>query len=253
MGDQTWERDAELAGQIDRGDKSYVAMLAARCVEETVRGARGRGRSEFSDQKTSCLRFAEHSRISDKTVSAYLRTWDAMARDGVVPTRDELLPGVDVADLPDRDTWNKWYREANPAPENRHRPHPVPSKPRPEIPGRPHPRPHPPAGAARPNLHDERIIQNATREQETQRLANELHQVPRDLESKALETLTQRALDQGSAIGGSIGDLYQSVIGSALDINGNINPRRAYARHLNMLTELGTAINSIVKDAHREH
>ncbi|MBN9734495.1 MULTISPECIES: hypothetical protein [unclassified Pseudonocardia] len=115
-----WERDAERAGQIDRGDKSYVAMLAARCVEEGAGQTSGLINStvakNFATGKVSCREFARRSGISDPTVAAYLRTWDALAADGWVPSRDSLNPGdEDVADLPDRETWNKYYRAANPA------------------------------------------------------------------------------------------------------------------------------------------
>lgn len=105
-----WKTDAALAGQLERGAKVHLTMLIARCVEP----GKGQGRRNVSEksEKSSAKGFADHSGISDKTVTAYLKTWDAMAADGIVPSREELMPGVDV-DLPDQAKWLGYYREAN--------------------------------------------------------------------------------------------------------------------------------------------
>lgn len=106
----TWENDAKLAGQLDRNHKAYLALLCARCVQ--VKTGRGRAKnSELSENKASAVQFAKVAGISDKTVTAYLRVWDAMAKAAVVPARADLMPGVDV-ELPDVATWTKYYRQA---------------------------------------------------------------------------------------------------------------------------------------------
>lgn len=67
-----------------------LAMLAARCVEPDA-GNPNRPRGEFSPRgKVSLRTFAERSGIDHKTVAAYLRTWDALAADGWVPSRDSM-------------------------------------------------------------------------------------------------------------------------------------------------------------------
>ncbi|MFJ7275342.1 hypothetical protein [Kitasatospora sp. NPDC098663] len=47
------------------------------------------------------------------TVNNYLATWDLLAEAGHVPSRDQLVPGVDV-DLPTAATWKEFYRRAHP-------------------------------------------------------------------------------------------------------------------------------------------
>src|SRR5690606_14805095 len=104
----TWQEDAELAGTLYRKSKVYTAMLIARCVEPK-QGARTDLRNS---PKVPASTFAKHSDITDKTVTAYLKAWDAMATAGLVPSRDELTPGTDV-DLPDTKQWKYYYGEAN--------------------------------------------------------------------------------------------------------------------------------------------
>jgi hypothetical protein len=109
----TWEQDAKLFGTLETNAKPYLAMLCARSVQPSKRGQVGRGRSENSDLKTTAARFAKVAGISDKTITAYIRVWDAMAKDEVVPGRSDLAPGVDT-ELPDAATWRKFYRLVNP-------------------------------------------------------------------------------------------------------------------------------------------
>jgi hypothetical protein len=107
-----WETDAKLFGQLETNHKPYLAMLCARSVQPSKRGQVGRGRSENSDQKTTAARFAKAASITDKTVAAYIKVWDAMAKDGVVIARADLVPGVDV-ELPDAVTWRRYYRQVH--------------------------------------------------------------------------------------------------------------------------------------------
>jgi hypothetical protein len=109
-----WKSDAVLAGQLDRGHKVYLSLLIARCVQP--RSGQGRRNLSENSEKSSAKGFADHAGMSDKTVTAYLKTWDAMAKDGIVPPRVELSPGVDV-DLPDQAKWSGYYREVNPKPK----------------------------------------------------------------------------------------------------------------------------------------
>ncbi|MFF4922926.1 MULTISPECIES: hypothetical protein [unclassified Kitasatospora] len=105
----TWEKDAELFGKA--GNKAFLAMLAARCVESgTGQGARG-PRPEMA--KVSAREFAKAAGKVHTTVAKYLSTWDLLAEAGHVPPREELAPGVDV-DLPAAKTWTEFYRKANP-------------------------------------------------------------------------------------------------------------------------------------------
>ena len=78
--------------QLKRGSKVYLTLLIARCVEPD-NGSRSRPRGEFSPRKTSARGLAEHANIDHKTVTAYLSTWDAMAADGLAPSREDLEPG----------------------------------------------------------------------------------------------------------------------------------------------------------------
>src|SRR5690606_1578459 len=123
----TWQTDAELAGTLYKKAKPYTAMLIARCVEPDHGSGK---RPEMDTSKTSQRSFADHAGIAPTTVGKYLRTWDAMATAGLVPTRGELTPGTDV-DLPDMKQWKDYYREANPTkskPEKDNAPLPKPDQ-----------------------------------------------------------------------------------------------------------------------------
>lgn len=62
-------------------------MLVARCVVEVGAGTR----TDLGKiTKVSAKQFGDHAGISHKTVTAYLKTWDAMAQDGIVPPRGYL-------------------------------------------------------------------------------------------------------------------------------------------------------------------
>ncbi|MFI2609645.1 hypothetical protein [Kitasatospora sp. NPDC018619] len=113
-----WEMDAELFGKA--GSKAFLAMLAARCVEEKLSGERT-DLVQMDEVKASAAQFAKTSGKGVNTVKRYLAAWDLLAEAGHVPPRDELAPGVDV-DLPDSKTWTEFYRKANP-------PKPKPEKP----------------------------------------------------------------------------------------------------------------------------
>ncbi|MFJ6622352.1 hypothetical protein ACIQOW_32820 [Kitasatospora sp. NPDC091335] len=101
-----WEVDAELFGKAS--SKAFLALLAARCVELS-----GTSAHVSSDMKVSAETFAQGAGRSRNTVKAYVRTWDLLAKDGHVPPRTELVPGMDV-ELPAAKAWTEYYRRANP-------------------------------------------------------------------------------------------------------------------------------------------
>lgn len=105
---QTWQRDATKLGRLEN-NKSVRALLCARSAELL---AKGENVSEDSD-KVSAKDFAAEAGVSDKTVTAYIRTWDAMAEDELVPPRSELSPGVSVDSLPSAEKFTEYYRKAN--------------------------------------------------------------------------------------------------------------------------------------------
>jgi hypothetical protein len=107
----SWEVDARHAGQAEKNRKPYIAMLIARCVVRSDNQAHVK-----IDMKTSAQQFSEESGIATNTVKRYLDTWNALADAGEVPSPAEMEPGEDV-ELPDRETWRKWYRECFPAVE----------------------------------------------------------------------------------------------------------------------------------------
>lgn len=108
----TWEQDAKLFGQLSRDHKVYLALLAARCVKLSRSGVSVK---TDTSAKTSAASFGKAAGIVANTVKTYLKVWEAMAKDGIVPSRDDLVPGVDV-ELPDKATFTKYYRQAVQAP-----------------------------------------------------------------------------------------------------------------------------------------
>ncbi|GAA1403310.1 hypothetical protein GCM10009639_47960 [Kitasatospora putterlickiae] len=106
----TWENDAELFGRA--GNKAFLAMLAARCVEEKASGERT-DLVKNDKAKTSATQFAKTAGKATNTVKNYIATWDLLADAGHVPSRDELAPGADVH-LPAAKVWTEFYRKANP-------------------------------------------------------------------------------------------------------------------------------------------
>lgn len=125
---KTWERDAEVAGSVERNSKAYIAMLIARCVQP----GEGQGRRNFSQNREKCslVAFAKRAGMSDHTVAAYLRTWEALAAAGIVPAPADMTPGADVP-LPTPEQWVTHYRAANTPP-----PPPSPSLSPPKSPPR---------------------------------------------------------------------------------------------------------------------
>jgi len=117
-----WQTDAELAGTLYRKAKPYTAMLIARCVEP------GEGQGERTDlgknlprSKANARDFADRSGMTHPTVMKYFRTWEAMAKAGIVPFPKDLEPGEDV-EVPDQKVWTYYYREANPPKPKKEKP-----------------------------------------------------------------------------------------------------------------------------------
>jgi len=106
----SWQEDAALAGTVHKRSKPFTAMLIARCVEPQ-QGART---DLLTTEKVPAKTFADHAGIAVNTVLKYLRTWDAMAAAGLVPSREEMAAGEDV-EVPEQKAWVHYYREANPS------------------------------------------------------------------------------------------------------------------------------------------
>lgn len=103
-----WEADAELFGKAS--SKAFLALLAARCVEP---GEQGGTKLHLEFGKVFAPDFARAAGKGANTVRRYLAAWDLLAEDGHVPSRTELVPGLDV-ELPAAKTWTEYYRRANP-------------------------------------------------------------------------------------------------------------------------------------------
>jgi hypothetical protein len=107
-----WKEDAREFGRFVKKGGWYVAYLAARRVVEGTGNGRPAKNAETSERsEVSAAMFAKEAGLSDKTVTAYLRTWDRAADNGVVPPRTTFVGTEHNVPLPDDDVeaWSEWH------------------------------------------------------------------------------------------------------------------------------------------------
>lgn len=116
MDSALYSDDVREFGEFVRhgGSWSY-GLKVARWVEP------GAGQGERTDlgsigprSKVSATQFARDADVSRKSVDRYIKAWDYAADAGLVPHRERIQPGEDIAveDLED-EQWTEAYRKGN--------------------------------------------------------------------------------------------------------------------------------------------
>lgn len=118
---RTWEDNARDFGGLIRQDKDFrLAALVACSVERAI------NRYSVSSETLKCsmAEFARNAEVSTSTVTRYMRNWEAMASEGLVPDPDTLAPSDVDSITPTVEAIERWEEMPTnqppmPAPINR--------------------------------------------------------------------------------------------------------------------------------------
>ncbi|MDT0453409.1 hypothetical protein [Streptomyces hesseae] len=105
-------RDARDFGGYAKAGGWLFGLKVARCVQP---GSSQREKPESSPHgsrneatKVSANEFGRRAGCSANRVMRFYRAWSRAVEDGLVPSFEDLQPGVDI-DLPDADAWSQYY------------------------------------------------------------------------------------------------------------------------------------------------
>lgn len=104
-------QDAREFGEYSKAGGWVFALKVARCVQP---GTPSSGNSSNPNsppkelRKVSAAEFSRLANCSVKRVMRYFRAWEQAVKDGIVPSCEQLRPGVSI-DLPEAEVWHLYY------------------------------------------------------------------------------------------------------------------------------------------------